>query len=344
MAIEAAIANAAACSSEPGPLDGDGAARVGPDEAGPLVISDLAKRYGSRQALVGVSASFENGLTALLGPNGAGKSTLLRCLAGIQTWESGDITVSGRPLDRAGRRQVGYMSETTVFPKELRVDALLRFACAAKGIGKGWREEGAHKAHLAGIADVRHRVIGTLSKGYRQRLALALAMLGDPPILLLDEPVASLDPISVVEIREAIRAYARSACVIVSTHQLAEARALCDRVLILDQGSVVFDGPLLAMGGDLDCEVEIHVRGLEREQAEGILDETPRAVSWSPAMQSEDVILRLRGARRAEIATVVRRLVSAGGDVMRVESVGDSLENAFARAVTNAGEVSDEPG
>jgi ABC-2 type transport system ATP-binding protein len=344
VAAEAAIANAAACSSEPGLQDGDSPARVGLDEARRLVISGLEKRYGPRRALHGVNASFENGLTALLGPNGAGKSTLLRCLAGIQTWDAGDISVFGRALDQAGRRQVGYMPETTAFPKELRVDALLRFACAAKGIGKGWREEATHKAQLAGIADVRHRVIGSLSKGYRQRLALALALLGDPPILLLDEPVASLDPISVVEIRQAVRTYARMACVIVSTHQLAEARALCDRVLILDQGSVVFDGPLLAMGGDLDCDVEIHVRGLGREQAEGILDETPRAVSWSPAMQGEDVILRLRGARRAEIATVVRRLVSAGGDVMRVEGVGDSLENAFARAVTNASEVSDEPG
>jgi len=341
MAAEAAIANAAACSSEPGLQDGDGPARVGPDEARPLVISGLDKRYGSRRALLGVSASFHNGLTALLGPNGAGKSTLLRCLAGIQTWDSGDITVFGRSLVKAGRRQVGYMPETTAFPKELRVDALLRFACAAKGIKEGWREEAARKVQLVGIGDHGHRIIGTLSKGYRQRLALAQAMLGDPPILLLDEPVASLDPISVVEIREAIRTYARSACVLVSTHQLAEARTLCDRVLILDKGRLVFDGPLLAMGGDTECEVEIHLRGLERASAEVLLEETPRAVSWSPTMQGEDIVLRLQSARAPEIAAVVRRLVSAGGDVMRVESVGDSLEKAFARAVSSTPGVSD---
>src|SRR5258705_10655263 len=121
------------------------------------------------------------------------------------------------------------MPEPNVFTKELRVDALLRFACAAKGIKEGWREEAARKVQLDGIGDHGHRLIGTLSKGYRQRLALAQAMLGDPPILLLDAPVAALYPLSLVEIREAIRTYARSACVLVPTHQCAEARPPCDR-------------------------------------------------------------------------------------------------------------------
>ena len=312
------------------------------EDALPLVISVIEKRYGSRPALLGVSASLDNGVTALLGPNGAGKSTLIRCLAGIQTWDSGNVSVFGRPLDKAGRRQVGYMPETTAFPKELRVDALLRFACAAKGIKVGWRDEVAEKARAAGIADFGHRVIGTLSKGYRQRLALAQAMLGDPPILVLDEPVASLDPISVVEIREAIRTYSRSACVLVSTHQLAEARALCDRVLILESGRLAFDGPLTAMGGDMDHDVEIHVRGLEPEFAKAVVEEIPTTVSSLPAKQGGDLVLRLRGARKDEIAAVVRRLVLAGGDVTGVEGVGDSLENAFARAISSAGQVPHE--
>jgi ABC-2 type transport system ATP-binding protein len=324
--------------SEPSYLQTDPA----DEDARPLAISGIEKRYGSRPALLGVSASFDLGLTALLGPNGAGKSTLIRCLAGIQTWDSGKISVFGQPLDKAGRRQVGYMPETTAFPKELRVDALLRFACAAKGIKAGWRDEVAEKAQAAGIAEFGNRVIGTLSKGYRQRLALAQAMLGDPPILVLDEPVASLDPISVVEIQEAIRTYSRSACVIVSTHQLAEARALCDRVLILDRGRLAFDGPLLAMGGDMDHEVEIHVRGLEPELAKVVVEEIPTAVFSSPARQGEDLVLRLRDVRKDEIATVVRHLVLAGGDVTGVEAVGDSLENAFARAVSIAGQVSHE--
>jgi ABC-type multidrug transport system ATPase subunit len=166
-------------------------------------------------------------------------------------------------------------------------------------------------------------------------------MLGDPPILLLDEPVASLDPISVVEIREAIRAYGQSACVLVSTHQLAEARALCDRVLILDHGRLVFDGPLLAMGGDCDRDVEIRVGGVEVVVAEAIVNELRPVVSPTfVARPGEDLVVRVRGANRADIATLVRRFVSVGGDVSGVESIGDALENAFASAVSGSAQVS----
>ena len=327
--------------------DPDGASPTLADVAGKvdgaalLSISGLEKRYGSRPALLGVSATLGIGLTGLLGPNGAGKSTLIRCLAGIQTWDAGEIRVSNRPLEKAGRRQVGYMPETTAFPKELRVDAFLRFACVAKGIKGDWRAEVERKAEAAGIAALGRRIIGTLSKGYRQRLALAQAMLGDPPLLLLDEPVASLDPISVVEIREAIRAYSRSACVIVSTHQLAEARALCDRVLILDQGRLAFDGPLAAMGAGHDHDVEIHVLGLEPRHVDGIIGVGPaRAARAAPAPTGDGlVVVRLRDADRSQIAAVVRSLVSAGGDVTGVERTGDSLEGAFAHAVSTSAAV-----
>ncbi len=200
------------------------------EDARPLVISVIEKRYGSRPALLGVSASLDNGVTALLGPNGAGKSTLIRCLAGIQTWDSGQRLGLRQALGQSGASAGGLYAETTAFPKELKSTRCYGSPAPPRESRSADRDEVAEKARAAGIADFGHRVIGTLSKGYRRRLALAQAMLGDPPILVLDEPVASLDPISVVEIREAIRTYSRSACVLVSTHQLAEARALCDRV------------------------------------------------------------------------------------------------------------------
>jgi ABC-2 type transport system ATP-binding protein len=211
------------------------------DTAPRLEIGDLRKRYGSSPwALNGVTVSFGVGLTGLLGPNGAGKSTLMRCVAGIENWDSGSI--------RAGA--VGYMPETVAFPGELRVRSFLRWACSAKGIGRRWRAEVEDKLHAAGLTDVGDRIVGTLSKGYRQRLGLAQAMIGDPPVLILDEPVSSLDPISLIDVRRSIRRVARSACVVVSTHQLPEARALCDRVVLLDGGRVAFDGPMAEMGQD----------------------------------------------------------------------------------------------
>jgi ABC-2 type transport system ATP-binding protein len=206
-----------------------------------LEIIGLCKRYGGATCAVdGVTVSFRPGLTGLLGPNGAGKSTLMRCIAGVENWDEGSIEVAA----------VGYMPETVAFPAELRVTSYLRLVCSAKGVGRGWRGEIEHKLEAAGLEAVGERIIGTLSKGYRQRLGLAQAMVGDPPVLILDEPVSSLDPISIVDVRRAIRSYARSACVLVSTHQLAEATALCDRVVVLDRGRIVFDGPMVEMGRD----------------------------------------------------------------------------------------------
>jgi len=209
------------------------------DTVAELVLVDLRKRYGpSPWALDGVTVSFGLGLTGLLGPNGAGKSTLMRCVAGVENWDDGSV--------RSGA--VGYLPETVAFPGELRVRSYLRWVCSAKGVGRGWRAEVDDKLYAAGLVEVGDRIIGTLSKGYRQRLGLAQAMIGDPPVLILDEPVSSLDPISLLDVRRSIRRYARSACVVVSTHQLAEARALCERVVLLDRGRIAFDGPITEMG------------------------------------------------------------------------------------------------
>ena len=211
------------------------------DTVATVALTDLRKRYGSSPwALDGVTVSFGGGLTGLLGPNGAGKSTLMRCVAGVENWDRGSI--------RAGA--VGYMPETAAFPGELRVRSYLRWVCSAKGIGRAWRAEVDDKLYATGLAEAADRIIATLSKGYRQRLGLAQAMIGDPPVLILDEPVSSLDPISLIDVRRSIRRYARSACVVVSTHQLAEARALCERVVLLDRGRIVFDGPITEMGQD----------------------------------------------------------------------------------------------
>ena len=121
----------------------------------------------------------------------------------------------------------------------MRVRSYLRWVCSAKGVGRAWRAEVDDKLYATGLAEAADRIIATLSKGYRQRLGLAQAMIGDPPVLILDEPVSSLDPISLIDVRRSIRRYARSACVVVSTHQLAEARALCERVILLDRPGIL---------------------------------------------------------------------------------------------------------
>ena len=211
-----------------------------------LTVAGLTKSYGGRRAVEDVSFELGPGVTGLLGPNGAGKSTLIRCLAGLGAWDDGEVRISGidpawRSRDARGR--VGYMPERVSFPPEMRVEPYLRFAAEGKGIPRSERRA-AVAAALArtGLEGVRSRIIANLSKGYRQRVGLAQAMLGDPPLLILDEPSAGLDPLHVVEIRTVLQRYGEERAVLVSTHSLDEGRRLCTRVLVLSWGHLVHDG------------------------------------------------------------------------------------------------------
>jgi len=232
-----------------------------PDTVAPLPllsVAGLTKSYGGRRAVAGITFELGCGVTGLLGPNGAGKSTLIRCLAGLDGWDEGEVRIGGiDPAWRArdARGQVGYMPERVSFPPEMRVEHYLRFAAEGKGLPRSERR-GAVDAALrrTGLDGVRSRIVANLSKGYRQRVGLAQAMLGDPPILILDEPSAGLDPIHVIEIRAVLQRYAAKRAVLVSTHSLGETRRLCSRVLVLRQGRLVHDGSLAGMTADDELE------------------------------------------------------------------------------------------
>jgi ABC-2 type transport system ATP-binding protein len=218
------------------------------EEAGAALVSvsHLTKSYGTRPAVRDVSFEARAGVTGVLGPNGAGKSTLLRCLAGLSGWDSGDIRIAGvDPVRRTveARHKIGFMPERVAFPSEMRVARYLRYVAEMKRIPARQRREAVELAlHRAGLDEERGRVIDNLSKGYRQRVGLAQALLGEPAVLILDEPSAGLDPLNVMEFRDVIRANASDRAVLVSTHMLTEARMLCDRVVVMSAGTVVYDG------------------------------------------------------------------------------------------------------
>ena len=220
--------------------------------AAPLVsVSHLTKSYGGRRAVDGGSFELHAGVTGQLGPNGAGKSTLIRCLAGLGSWDEGEVRIEGiDPVwrSRDARGSVGFMPERVSFPPEMRVEHYLRFAAEGKGIPRSERREAVGAAlSRAGLDGVRSRIISNLSKGYRQRVGLAQAMLGDPPVLILDEPSAGLDPLHVVAIRQVLSDYAAERAVLVSTHSLDEVRRLCAGVLVLSRGHLVYDGSTAEM-------------------------------------------------------------------------------------------------
>ena len=300
----------------------------------------LVKTYGARRALRGVDFRLDNGLTGLLGPNGAGKSTLMRCLAGIQSWDAGRVAVDGVDAERhpgALRRSVGFMPERVSFPAEMRTAAYLGYVAAAKGIPRPEQTAAVDRAvGRAGLDGVRTRIIGNLSKGYRQRVGLAQALLGDPAVVILDEPTAGLDPLNLLDIRSVLSDYAADHVVVLSTHTLPVARLLCDRLIVLAQGSIVYDGPTVEMtlAGGESGRLRVRAQGGDEQALAALVVETGgrvvRAVSRPGGC---DAVVELHG--EGAVAALTRNLVLAGWSVEAVEPLSDVLEEAFRQAVLN---------
>ena len=212
-----------------------------------IEVSHLTKKYGRHLAVADLSFAVEDGrIFGLLGPNGAGKSTIMNILTGYLAATSGQVTVAGHPLPQeadAAKACVGYLPEQPPLYPEMAVQEYLEFAAELKGIKKAERGEQVLRAmRRTGLETVRLRLIRNLSKGYRQRVGIAQALLGDPKLIILDEPTVGLDPAQVIEIRKLIRELGRSHTVILSSHILSEVQAVCQQVLILTpKGSTVLD-------------------------------------------------------------------------------------------------------
>ncbi len=217
-----------------------------------IVVENLTKYYGEYPAVRGVSFRVERGqVVGFLGPNGAGKSTTMRILAGYLTATSGTATVDGKDVfwdPIAARRRIGYMPENCPLYPEMRVEEYLWFRGGLKGLGRRDRKSRlAYVLDRCWLADVRRQLIGTLSKGYRQRVGLADALLADPPVLILDEPTAGLDPTQIRETRKLIRELGKQHTMLLSTHILSEVEMACDSVIVIDRGTVAEDGSLAAV-------------------------------------------------------------------------------------------------
>lgn len=212
-----------------------------------IEIKDLEKSYGSTKAVKGVNLTIKSGeILGLLGPNGAGKSSTLRILTGYLKPTSGSITVKDLDVvenEIAVKKLIGYLPESAPLYSEMLVFDYLKYIAELRNIKKELIEKRLKElASLCGITNVMHKSIHTLSKGYKQRVGLAQAMMSDPEILVLDEPTTGLDPNQIVEIRNIIKEIGKTKTVIFSTHILSEAEATCDRIVIINSGKVVADG------------------------------------------------------------------------------------------------------
>ncbi len=210
-----------------------------------IEIKDLVKLYGNISALEGVSFTVEKGeIVGFLGPNGAGKSTTLNILTGYLSSTSGSVSVGGIDVfeypDEA-KKLIGYLPEQPPLYNEMKVSEYLNFVYDLKKTTFNRKKHLEEIMQVTKITDVKDRLISTLSKGYRQRVGIAQALVGNPPVIILDEPTVGLDPKQIIEIRNLIRNLAKGHTVILSSHILSEIQAVCSRVIIINDGHIIAD-------------------------------------------------------------------------------------------------------
>ena len=220
-----------------------------------IEVSHLTKKYGGHLVVDDVSFTVEDGqIYGLLGPNGAGKSTIMNILTGYLSATSGQVTVAGHPLPEEAdeaKACVGYLPEQPPLYPEMTVGEYLNFAAELKKVPRAQRKEQVLRAaRRTGLEKVLPRLIRSLSKGYKQRVGIAQALLGSPKIIILDEPTVGLDPAQVIEMRKLIRELGKAHTVILSSHILSEVQAVCQQVLILSKGKLAASGTLQELTAD----------------------------------------------------------------------------------------------
>ncbi|HOV86505.1 MAG TPA: ATP-binding cassette domain-containing protein [Syntrophobacteraceae bacterium] len=300
----------------------------------------LTKFYGPLAAIRDVTFHIERGeVVGFLGPNGAGKSTTIRILTCYMPATAGSARIDGTDCFEQSlevRRKVGYLPENVPLYLDLTVRRFLRFAAGVKGInGKDQEGEISRVIGICGLEKVSHRILGHLSKGYRQRVGLAQALLNSPPVLILDEPTIGLDPAQIVEIRKLIHELREEHTILLSSHVLPEVAQLCDRVLIINKGQIVAtDTP-----GNLTAQLQ--------KSAQIVLQVDGDAAGLAPALESLEGVQRvsfrenqhgrfwIETDRSRELRPEIARLVvDRRLDLLELKLVDLSLEEIFMQLVT----------
>ncbi len=307
-----------------------------------IEVDGLTKFYGNLPGIQDVSFKVEEGeILGFLGPNGAGKSTTMRILTGYMPPTSGTVRLDGidvieKPLEV--QKRLGYLPEINPLYPEMTVSAYLDFVASVKGL------RGAGKAAAidrvvggCGLEDVASRIIGHLSKGYRQRVGLAQALVNDPHILIMDEPTSGLDPAQIIEIRDLIRGLKGNHTIILSTHILPEVNVICDRVVVIHQGRIAAEGALDALAAGVEDEETIRVSALGPAEAirSGLASVSGvRDVSLKEDEAGEEVHLEISAEKGRDVRPdLVAAVSAAGGRLTVLYRERITLEDTFVKII-----------
>ena len=311
-----------------------------------IAVRNLTKLYDTEKAVNDISFDVKTGeILGFLGPNGAGKTTTMKIITCYMPPTSGMVEVEGLDITEHSfevRKKIGYLPEMNPLYLDMNVVEYLEYSARLHGLKDTLlRSRLKEMIDVCGIADVRHKDIGELSKGFRQRVGLAQAMIHDPEVLILDEPTSGLDPNQIVEIRNLIRQLGRAKTVVLSTHILSEVQATCDRVIIINEGTIVADGTLEQLQQDF--------RGSERISLELKAKTTNAMTAIYPKVKDIQHVDSVEyGGQEGEVhkfsifaekgfdirEEIFRRAVSEGWVLMEMSRKATSLEEVFHKLTT----------
>nr|WP_317398915.1 ABC transporter ATP-binding protein [uncultured Gemmiger sp.] len=309
-----------------------------------IEVSHLTKRYGSHVAVDDISFTVDDGcIYGLLGPNGAGKSTTMNVITGYLSPTSGTVTINGHDIQeepQAAKACIGYLPEIPPLYTDMTVREYLNFVAELKGVKKkaDRAADVAKASEKAGLQEMQTRLIRNLSKGYRQRVGVAAALLGNPDIIILDEPTVGLDPAQMIEIRSLIHDLGKTHTVILSSHILSEVQTVCDRVLIISGGK------LAAQGTPEELAARLAAKGVISATAQGSREAVLKAAGSVPGLTD----LRVTAEKGDEVsftaastdggdlrAALSAALAAAGCPVLSLSSQNLSLEDVFLQLTEN---------
>ena len=310
-----------------------------------LKVENLVKKYGNSTALAGVSFSVEKGeIVGFLGPNGAGKSTTMNIVTGYISSNVGKVYIDGDEIlenPTAAKKKIGYLPEQPPLYMEMTVAEYLDFVYELRGCSLPRKQHIGEICEVVKITDVRGRVIRNLSKGYKQRVGIAAALIGNPPLIILDEPTVGLDPKQIIEVRNLIRMLGRDHTVILSTHILSEAQAVCDRMVIIDHGRIVADGKTEEINQFIqdNRRYKVTIAGPQNEVL-AVLKKLPGVVACEALSERDGDAIAF--AIEAKSGIDIRKamfyaLAEKNYPLMGLEAIGMSLEDIFIKLVDKEG-------
>ena len=313
-----------------------------------IEINNLVKRYGDKNAVKGISFTVNDGeVLGFLGPNGAGKTTTMNIITGYLSSTSGTVKVNGHDIleePELAKKEIGYLPENPPLYNDMTVKEYLKFICDLKGVEKARRKNMLDNiVSMVKISDVYDRLIGNLSKGYKQRVGIAQALVGNPSILILDEPTVGLDPNQIIEIRRLIKALSKNHSIVISSHILSEIQEIADRVVIINRGKIAAVDTISDLSKRLSGQSKILLtfRGPVTDAVTKI--RTVKGVSSAVSRVANkfsqiEITISANDSSETRIA-IFNLMVREGWPILELRSLDPSLEEIFLNITSGKGGV-----